>query len=102
MDANIADADYDYYNSEEVQEWMNAPLGKPEEIERFKLEIERISNGYILIDSQDVKSVLQDKKTEVETSYELLWEIINIFGLAGSKHDPKRISVNIIKKGVDY
>ena len=38
MSDGITDIENDYYNNKETQEWMNAPLGKPEQIQKGQHE----------------------------------------------------------------
>ena len=64
----------------------------------MKLTIERVANGFLIRNEEDLSiTVFEDKEKEDfpdrESAYYMLWEILNFFGLRGSKHDSKRLSV---------
>lgn len=72
---------------------------KNEKIERWLLQIERASNGYILLGGDpesgiQVVSVIQDDEQDDLLSGEnLLWEIMEYFNFQGSKHDEQRLKI---------
>lgn len=62
----------------------------------YKLVIEKADNGYALFDGEENKllAVIEDDyKDELKSAEELLWEVLNYFGVFGSKHDPERIRI---------
>ena len=72
----------------------------------MSLRIERVDNGYQLIDDDDEehtrKQVIQeDEEDELCAIEELLWQIIEWAGMVGSKHDKERIRI-IRKAGDDH
>ena len=69
--------------------------------EKFKLEIERVDNGYILTGTDEL-TVIQDEEKDVKTLEQLLWSVLIFFGGVGSKHDEERVEIKVAKKGVDY
>ena len=64
------------------------------------LKITRVNNGYILEGPNDhgviTESVIQEPETEhgeIDGGISMLWEVLEFFGLAGSRHDEKRIRI---------
>jgi len=69
----------------------------------WKLEIKRVSNGYILsgrFGDSDVKTdllieELEEEDSELKAMKNLLWEITNYFGIYYSKHNKKNLIIQI-------
>lgn len=64
----------------------------------MKLTIERVANGFLIRNEEDLSvTVFEDKEDadfpDRESGYHMLWEIMDFFGLRGSKHDSKRLAV---------
>ena len=71
----------------------------------FQLTIVKADNGFVLRYfneemNEDRFVSVEDPPdgNEVETAEKMLWEVIEFFGLQGSKHDPERIKVTREKK----
>lgn len=72
---------------------------------KFKIEIERVNNGYKIIrwnenycDEQDIKYtefVIEDKKNKLDSNIELLWDIAEYFEMNLGKQ-----VINITKKTI--
>lgn len=63
-----------------------------------EITIKRVENGYIVeyydIEKENiVELVIEDKNDQLEATEELLWEILNYFGKAGSRHDKERLTI---------
>ena len=72
----------------------------------MRLTIERVSNGFLVRNEEDLSvTVFQEPDDDyfsiVEAGHGMLWEIIDFFGLYGSKHDAKRLAVRIEKQEID-
>ena len=66
-----------------------------EEKTPLSLTIVKADNGYIL-GHEDGQSVYEEShEDDLETFQKVLWEVIEHFGMLGSKHDEKRIRVTI-------
>jgi len=70
----------------------------------WEIKIKKVSNGYqVLIPAEDedhipTETVIEIPDTEfgeLEAMQTLLYEVIEYFGVIGSKHDKKRLRVNI-------
>jgi hypothetical protein len=60
--------------------------------------IEKCRNGYVVTQNNKILSVFEDNETEwghLESFNRLLYFITERFGMLGSKHDEKRIRINI-------
>lgn len=72
----------------------------------MKLIIERISNGFIiegesLIEGDEVieKQVIEeDEIRDCKSVQKMLYAVMEYFGLEGSKHDPERVRVEIVRR----
>jgi len=79
-------------------------------MEEWKLEIKRVSNGYILsgkFGDSDVKTdllieELEEEDSELKAMKKLLWEITNYFGIFWSKHNKKNLNIEITENKIDY
>ena len=73
-----------------------------------ELRIREVENGYVVEgeeDDEDGKEIgatitkqmayqVREEDTEALQAFQdMLWEVIDYFGLTGSKHDPRRLSV---------
>lgn len=66
---------------------------------KWRLEIERVDNGYLLTgvsneqgEPIEFEFVIQDDGAdELKSHEELLWEVMNYFGFRGSKHQNRLI-----------
>jgi hypothetical protein len=83
-------------------------------MDRWSVLIDRVDNGYICTWQEEIeegggrrivpmKKVFQDgDETDynpgLQSIYEMLWFIVEQFGMIGSKHDSKRIMIYISKK----
>ena len=65
----------------------------------WKLIIERTENGYILTTPENGEEpekkivIQQDEEDELKAHELLLWEVLEYFGVYGSKHDPERLRI---------
>lgn len=60
----------------------------------WKLIVKKVSNGYILYGSNNEVIVCEeDNVDELKHHERMLWEVIEYFGFAGSKHDKERLRV---------
>jgi hypothetical protein len=63
------------------------------------LRIEKVENGFIAsyrLDEETTlnKEVFQDDGTDdLKSGEEMLWFVLDHFGIGGSKHDPERIRI---------
>lgn len=58
------------------------------------IKIVRTYNGFIIKDNNGKIAVIEDNDNdELSSGENLLWEIINFFGLMGSRYDEERLSV---------
>lgn len=65
-----------------------------DEEEKFGLYTERVSDGYMIEGSGDeIVVVADDDGDELESGERLLWEVMEYFGLYGSKHDAERLRI---------
>ena len=75
----------------------------------WSLTITKAENGYVLSHQEDPTegselvtryTVVEEKaeSSEVICTRDLLWEVVDYFNLAGSKHDTERISIETTKK----
>lgn len=68
---------------------------------KWRLEIERADNGYILTGTSyeqeepvEFEFVIQDDETdELKSHEELLWEVMDYFNFQGSEHDTERLTI---------
>jgi|SRR3989344_4049019 len=59
-----------------------------------ELRIMKVSNGFVLKDSEGKITVVEDRENdEISAGEKLLWEIINLFGLAGDQFGRECLSV---------
>ncbi len=72
------------------------------------IRIIRVRNGFVLEspnedDSSDIyKTVIEEKEDdELSAGQELLWDIMDCFGLGGSRHDAQRLTITR-EKGDKY
>ncbi len=72
------------------------------------LRIDRVSNGFILtmpgeeFETATVTEVIAESETdELSAGQELLWNIMDYFGLCGSRHDAQRLTITR-EKGDKY
>jgi hypothetical protein len=77
------------------------------------IEIERVDNGYTcqwwenneegeeLVKHQQVFEEINKEHGEIECFQQLLWFITEHFGMVGSKHDTRRISIAIGDEDAD-
>jgi len=72
----------------------------------FELIIEKVDNGFLCYNRNtteeggQVKFVIKERNDitendDVEATQELLYSIVEYFGIGGSKHDARRISIGI-------
>ena len=64
----------------------------------YELKITRVENGYLLegifLESEEASFfVLEDEKDEMRSGEKLLWEVIEYFGLSGSRYDKERLRI---------
>jgi len=64
-------------------------------MEKWRLTITKVDNGFYLVKSNDDPScVIQANENDNLKAYEeLCWEVLEYFGYSGSKHDPERLFV---------
>ena len=68
----------------------------------YSLIITHCDNGYILTDYEGKQWVIEDSDTDPLASGEhFLWDIMNHFDFAGSRHDKERLRV-VREKGDKY
>jgi len=73
--------------------------------EDWKLEIKKVSNGYILKGRNSETEILMEKVIEesnidlpeLNAMQNLLWEIMEYFAIFNSKHNPYHLNVKIEK-----
>jgi len=69
------------------------------ELTDFGLEIIRAGNGYTLRFPNDMGDgfcldvIEDDESDELKSDEELLWHVMEYFGIGGSKHDPERLRI---------
>ena len=72
----------------------------------WEINIRKVENGFVLSWEEELEdriligkeSIVEDLDTdfsEIETLQRLLWEITEHFGYYGSKHDKKRLCIEI-------
>ena len=70
----------------------------------WEMKITKVQNGYKLLipkedeDHIDTEIVIEEPATEfgeLESGQRMLWEIMEHFALLGSKHDKKRLIIDI-------
>jgi hypothetical protein len=72
-----------------------------------ELRIREVENGYVLeYEEEDMEGnfkliekiyqVREEDPDKLMAFQDMLWEIISYFGLTGSKHDPRRLRVEIL------
>ena len=65
----------------------------------WRLVIRKVSNGYILSgrfgDSDMTQEVVIDDKDELKAMQNVLFEVMEYFGVYGSKHDRERLYVEV-------
>ena len=73
----------------------------------WKLEISRGENGYKCRYDEEIEDgeviyreeyIQDDEGDELKSGEELLWYVLEYFGLGGSKHDPERLRIIREKK----
>ena len=67
-------------------------------MEKWELTIRRVENGYILFRPEEKETVLEfteNVEDDLEVHQFLLYEVLECFGAMGSKHDKRRICVEI-------
>ena len=78
---------------------FNDLIGEDKEMEKWRLEIEKADNGYILrgefgcserISEMVVEECDEDSLGAIEA---VLHEVLDYFGMRGSKHDEERILI---------
>ncbi len=78
----------------------------------YKLTIEKVTNGYIVshpdefddgvkVEFRDVIEEPEEEWGELAAGLHLLYFVMDYFGLIGSKHDAKRLRVEIVEKESD-
>ena len=79
----------------------------------YAIKIKKVLNGYLLTGHFGEYTVRNDmviseradetisENPELVAGYEMLWEVLEYFGLYGSKHDAERIRVVIVKREAD-
>lgn len=78
----------------------------------YKLTIEKVVNGYIVTHPDELedgveveyRDVIEDRDTddgELEAGLDLLYFVMEYFGLIGSKHDKKRLRAEIVERDND-
>ena len=80
--------------------------------EPWGINIERVSNGYqcyCYSGEGDYVEIIQEvtdndisENDELVAMYHLLHKILDYFCQGGNKHDPERLTVKVLRKGVDY
>ena len=75
---------------------------------KWKIEVEKVNNGYILNyinDEENQQEVFQCKDENDETNRDhviaMLYTIIDVFSELGTKHDKRRIKIGY-RKGDEY
>ena len=73
----------------------------------YNINVEKVQNGYLLSWKEEyndtgkeftVSEVIQDDDAdELKSGEELLWRLMEYFGLRGSKHDSERLSIERTK-----
>ena len=69
----------------------------------WRLIIKKVGNGYILrghfgdsdFETEVVHEVMEGEDAEIDTMELVLWDVIEYFGMCGSKHDKRRLRVRI-------
>ncbi len=86
-----------------IDTYLNKKRGKVDP-EKWEVHIERASNGYILkqstfgIEGVEGVSVHENKKEihgELHAFLNVCWELVEYFGLHGSKYDKERIRMTL-------
>lgn len=61
----------------------------------MKITIDTAPNGYVLSVDGEYVQIISDEKGEVQAGADLLRDLTEHLGLAGSRHDEKRIYVTV-------
>lgn len=65
------------------------------------LKIMRATNGWVLVYEDEVRVVASDAQESAATAQALLWEVIEMLDLAGSRYDAQRVRV-VMEPGDKY
>jgi len=71
----------------------------------WNINIEKVNNGYLVKHTDELnnavlkKIVFEDGHNEKEGMKNLLYFIMEYFGIYNNKHDSERLDINIVKQG---
>jgi hypothetical protein len=88
----------------DMSEWNIAENDDPMPPDDFTLTIQPATNGWIVryADAVDVvEEVEMGEDSEARTTARLLWTVLDMLGLSGSKHDHYRVRVAVMNQQTD-